>query len=252
MRRPQPVHYIVPLPDTVSPTDLELFGFWTIELRAGHMLWSTAQARYGRAIRVSGVQFPAPPLSVNVDRQPVPPPPAPSVPSIVAMADLAQTLNNGVSLTFPARPQTEIWYLLYAQVQRVDGQAWRNILLARTPGQQLASPLGGTFTGSAGQQSLIPVYGVFAKTTVEALLKKLQFPINTPVSVLAVELFNGEANVIPPQFAGQSTAAPAAVALQADPLGVDLGARRVLRVSPLTAVRPVCRGLGDDSQDKLR
>lgn len=236
----QPVHYSVPLPETVSPTDLQLFGFWTVELRVGHTLWSTAQARYGRALRVSGVQFPPPPLTVNVDRQPVPPPPAPAVPSIVAMADLAQTVNNGVSLTFPARPQTQIWYLLYAQVQRVDGQAWRNILLARVLGQQIPGPAGTTYSGSAGQQSLIPVYGVFAEAQVEALLQQLQLPKNTPLSVLAVELFNGEANVIPPPAGPQMAAAPAAVAVQADPLGADLGARRVLRVSPLTAVRAVC------------
>jgi hypothetical protein len=236
----QPVHYSVPLPDTVSPADLELFGFWTIELRVGHMLWSTAQARYGRALRVSGVQFPPPPLTVNVDRQPVPPSPAPAVPSIVAMADLAQTVYNGVSLTFPARPQTQIWYLLYAQVQRVDGQAWRNILLARTLGQQIPSTPGILYTGPFGQQSSIPVYGVFAETEVEALLKKLLLPANTPVSVLAVELFNDEAAVVPLATGPQAAAAPAAVAVQEDPLGADLGARRVLRVSPLTAVRAVC------------
>lgn len=234
----RPVHYSVPLPETVSPTDLELFGFWTIELRVGHTLWSTAQARYGRALRVSGVQFPPPPLTVNVDRQPVPPPPAPAELSIVAMADLAQTVYNGASLTFPSRPQTEIWYLLYAQVQRVDGQAWRNILLARTPGRQIPTPAGILLPGS-GQQSAIPVYGVFAEKAVEALLKQLGLPRNTPLSVLAVELFNREANVVPPQI-GPAAAVPEAAAVQPDPLGVDLGARRVLRVSPLTAVRAVC------------
>ena len=234
----RPIHYSLPLPGTISQTDSELFGFWTIELRVGHTLWSTAQARYGRALRVSGVQFPPPPLAVNVDRQPVPPLPAPAAPSIVAMADLAQTVYNGASLTLRDHPQTEIWFLLYAQVRRVDGQAWRNILLARALGQQIREPAGG-LAGSAGQQSLIPVYGVFAETTVEALLKKLQLRTNTPVSVLAVELFNHEANVVQ-QFAGQVAAMPAAVAGEGDPLGADLGARRVLRVSPLTAVPAVC------------
>jgi hypothetical protein len=234
----RPIHFSLPLPGTISQTDPELFGFWTIELRVGHTLWSTAQARYGRALRVSGVQFPPPPLAVNVDRQPVPPLPAPAVPSIVAMADLAQTVYNGASLTVRAHPQTEIWFLLYAQVQRVDGQAWRNILLSRALGQQIREPAGG-LAGSAGQQSLIPVYGVFAETAVEALLTKLQLRTNTPVSVLAVELFNGEANVVQ-QLAGQVAAAPSAVAAEGDPLGADLGARRVLRVSPLTAVPAVC------------
>jgi len=35
-------------------------------------------------------------------------------------------------------------------------------------------------------------------------------------------------------------AVAAAAAVQADPLGPELGARRILRVSPLTPVRPVC------------
>jgi hypothetical protein len=233
----RPIHYSVPLPDTISQTDLELFGFWTIELRVGHVLWSTAQARYGRALRVSGVQFPSPPLTVNVDRQPVPPLPAPAVPSIVAMANLAQTVNHGVSLTLAAHPQTEIWYLLYAQVRRVDGQAWRNILLARTPGHRIPTPARDITARSTGQQSLIPVYGVFAKTAVEALLKQLQLPLNTPVSVLAVELFNGEASVIPPPAEPQVVTQ--SIALE-DPLGANLGTKRVLRVSPLTAVPAAC------------
>ena len=233
----RPIHFTVPLPDTVSQTDLQLFGFWTIELRVGHQLWSTAQARYGRPLRVSGVQFPAPPLTVNVDHQPIPPPPAPPVPSIVAMASLAQTVNNGVSLTSPVHPQTEILYLLYAQVQRVDGQAWRNILLGKALGQQIPRSRRPDFLPSITQQNTIPVYGVFARATVEALLKQLQLPVDTPVSVLAVELFNNEAAVVPPKEEPQAIS-PASVAQ--DPLGADLGTRRVLRVSPLTAVRAVC------------
>jgi hypothetical protein len=235
----RPVHYRVPVPDTIPLTDLQLFGFFTIELRVGHTLWSTAQARYGRALPVSGVQFPPPPLTVNADRQPLPPLPAQQEPSIVAVADLAQTVYNGVSLTLPFRPQTDIWYLLYAQVQRVDGQAWRNILLARTQGQPIMNAAGG-IANSPGQQSMIPVYGVFPEKAVEGLLKQLNLPPNTPVSVLAVELFNGEANVISPNSFGLAAVPVAGVGNQGDPLGADLGARRVLRVSPLTAVRPVC------------
>jgi hypothetical protein len=190
-------------------------------------------------LRVSGVQFPPPPLTVNADRQPVPPPPAAPELSIVASASLAQTVYNGASLTLATRPQTEIWYLLYAQVQRVDGQAWRNILLGRTLGKQI--PRSDKLYRPIAQSRNIPVYGVFPQKQVELLLHQLQLPTNTPVSVLAVELFNGEANVIPPDFErGIAEDAPQAAVAQSDPLGVDLGARRVLRVSPLTAVRPIC------------
>jgi hypothetical protein len=202
------------------------------------MLWSTAQARYGRALRVSGVQYPPPPLTVNVDHKPTRPPlpPLPPAQDIIAVADLAQTVYNGVSLTNPFSPQTEIWFLLYAQVQRVDGQAWRNVLLAKKPGT-LLSRIRNPNSPPQGQRTDIPVAAIFPQSEVVALLAKLGLPPNTPTSVLAVELFNGEANVTPES---SFNAAPQASVQQQDPLGAELGARRVLRVSPLTAVRAVC------------
>lgn len=218
------VYYLLPSPDSLPPSALELFGFWTVEIRDGHTLWSTAQARYGRPLRVSGVQFPPPPLTVNVDRQV-----APAVPGIVAVANLAQTVQNGVSLTTAEHPQTQIWFLLYAQVQRVDGQAWRNILLARTPGT-LNRRL-------AAQSRQIPVTSQFADSDVEAWLSRWQLPASTLTSVLAVELFNAEADVMADEPVGLLGGAAVA---QPDPLGSQLGTRRILRVSPLTPVRPVC------------
>ena len=53
-----PVHFLVPLPDGISPAALDLFGFWSYELRVGHLLWSTAQGRFGRPFSVRGVQRP--------------------------------------------------------------------------------------------------------------------------------------------------------------------------------------------------
>jgi len=56
-------HYVMPLPPGIAPDALELLGFWTYEIRVGHKaIWSTAQARFGRLLRVSGVQHPAPGL----------------------------------------------------------------------------------------------------------------------------------------------------------------------------------------------
>jgi hypothetical protein len=229
----QPFHYVVPLPESVTDSNLELFGFWTMELRVGHTLWSTAQARYGRALRVSGVQYPPPPLTVNVDRQTLIPP-VPPEQAIVAVADLAQTVYNGVSLTDPMSPQTEIWFLLYAQVERVDGLARRNVLLNKQQGVLFARRFNPNEPPQA-QTTAIPVVGVFAQHDVARWLSKLGLPASTPTSVLAVELFGAEANVIP-----SDPARDAAVVVPADPLGGDLGARRVLRVSPLTGVRAVC------------
>ena len=244
----KPVHYLVPLPQSIPPEALELFGFWIVELRVGHLLWSTAQARYGRPLRVSGIQYPPPPLSVNVDRRFLPAVSNLSKLAIVATADLAQTVMNGVSLTLPARPQTEIWFLLYAQVRRVDGKAYRNILLARKPGKQaertdnkklLQNPGDGLFftDGHSGKGKNIPVTAVFLQNELALALEQLQLPPATPTSVLAVELFNGEADVIPPST--DQPATPKAVA-DPDPLGLELGNRRILRVSPLIQVSAIC------------
>jgi hypothetical protein len=32
-----PVHFLVPLPGAISPSALDLFGFWTYDLRCGHL-----------------------------------------------------------------------------------------------------------------------------------------------------------------------------------------------------------------------
>jgi hypothetical protein len=267
-----PVHFLVPLPGAISPSALDLFGFWTYELRCGHLQWSTAQGRFGRPLRVAGVQHPCPPLTANVERiVAVPTAGGPSQPCISATADLAQTVLNGISLTSATAPQTQIWFLLYAQLRRADGEAWRNLLLAKLPGSLHTDPLAG---GVPTQQQSIPVSAAFAQAAIDDLLNLLRLPANAPLSILAVELFNRESLVIRgDQFAAEianlpagvsstvfsgataqpaspetaaSTSTVAATAIQQesqaidDPLGQDLGAQRILRVSPLTPVRPVC------------
>jgi len=195
----------------------------------GHTLWSTAQARYGRPLRVSGVQFPPPPLKVNVERYTSQILPIEPRSQIVAVANLAQTVYNGVSFTNATNPQTEMWFLLYAQVPRVDGQARRNILY---PEKVLGIPP----DKAAVNPGQIQVIGWFQQSKIEIWLTSLQLPKTTPTSVLAVELFNGEVNVIPPNTSPRRQKD----AVQSDPLGSELGTRRILRVSPLTAVRVAC------------
>jgi hypothetical protein len=224
---------------------------------------------------VAGVQHPCPPLTANVERIDTTPNGGSVVqPCISATANLAQTVLNGVSLTVPTAPQTEIWFLLYAQLRRADGEAWRNLLLAKLPGllPQL-NDVGGAGLPQQGQS--IPVTAVFAQSAIDDILHALRLPANAPLSVLAVELFGKESEVIGDAYygaevtglpAGQSMglsasllasglaaqeaqlAAPnstgAAVQQEDlvidDPLGEQLGAQRILRVSPLTPVRAVC------------
>jgi hypothetical protein len=283
------VHFLVPLPDSVSPEQLDLFGFWTYEIRAGHLEWSTAQGRFGRPFRVSGVQHPCPHLIANVERiVTIPTNGGGLQPCVVASAELAQTVLNGVSLTSSLSPQTQIWFLLYAQLRRTDGQAYRNLLLARLRGTppiagvgtvpvgppipRPSPPTGVTANPSMGgmmprqleahaigtlQTQAIVVQAAFAQSDINAVLAAFNLPTNTPISVLAVEVFNREGLVIQVgpvtglntkpqagssvQSASSSAVAVAeAVATQPDPLGQDLGIQRIMRVSPLTAVRNVC------------
>jgi hypothetical protein len=283
-----PVHFLVPMPGAISPSALDLFGFWTYELRCGHLLWSTAQGRFGRPFRVAGVQHPCPPLVANVDRADTVPSDGGAVqPCIVASADLAQTVLDGESLTAAAAPQTQIWFLLYAQLRRADGEAYRNLLITKLRGRQQLPSVLGTNDPAAGdtpqfaphltiaQNQSILVQAAFSQSEVDGLLKQLYLPANTPLSVLAVELFNREDLVINEQFnapkiednlpkllaskksfakapsatavapSGTATAVAAPEAetrAQAapDPLGEQLGSQRILRVSPLTPVRAIC------------
>jgi hypothetical protein len=53
-----PVHFILLLLLLLGATNIshELFGFWTYELRLGHVgMWCTAQGRFGPPLRVAGM-----------------------------------------------------------------------------------------------------------------------------------------------------------------------------------------------------
>jgi hypothetical protein len=271
-----PLHYLVPLPDAIAPNALDLFGFWTYEIRCGHKQWSTAQGRFGRPFRIAGVQHPCPPLTAVVERvNAVPTGGGVKQPCIVCSADLAQTVLDGRSLTNKQQPQTQIWFLLYAQLRRADGKAYRNLLLDKRLGAQIVihSVTGGLPSQTSGitQQQSIAVTAAFSQQAVDATLDHLLLPPNTPLSILAVELFNREDLVITGDgnvFAGvnlkdlgqidqptrksaktkrsavatmeQSIAAPHQQSIQRDPLGAQLGSQRILRTSPLAAVRAIC------------
>jgi len=113
-------HFLIPLPPGLHAASPELFGMFTYEIRAGHKkIWSTAQGRYGRQLRATGVQHPAPTLFCSVNRDEL---------SISVSAPHAVAVMNGVNVTAKP-PRTEIWALLYAQVVQADGKSNRNILL---------------------------------------------------------------------------------------------------------------------------
>ena len=142
--------------------------------------------------------------------------------------------------------------MLYAQVRQADGTSYRNVLLNHTLGVTIPNP---PKIGTNPQQSFNrdPRAGVtFTKLAVDNLLTLLGLPKTTPLSVLAVEVLPGPLHVpvegAPQQpalraasaggFGGTATAA--AVAEIEDPVGADLGLRRILRTSPLVAVPSIC------------
>ncbi len=114
--------YLLPLPPGLHHESAELFGMFTYEFRYGHTkeIWSTAQGRFGRALRVAGLQHPAPSLSSMVNR---------NEKIISVNAPFATAVYNGKNVT-ASPPNTSIWALLYAQVKQADGLDFRNILLS--------------------------------------------------------------------------------------------------------------------------
>ncbi|WP_439482324.1 hypothetical protein [Cyclobacterium plantarum] len=130
------VHYILPLPPGLHANSDEMFGFFTYEFRVGHFerppvnegdegekVWTTAQGRFGRRLKMQGIQHPAPALSCMPNRD---------KDKIWVTAPYASAVHKGKNVTANP-PRTGLWALLYAQVKRVDNQDYRNILLDDRP-----------------------------------------------------------------------------------------------------------------------
>jgi hypothetical protein len=205
-----PRHFLVPLPPGVSSQSRELFGFWVYELRVGHAEgWSTAQGRFGRPLRVTGVQHPAPSLACQVGRV---------ADGIRASAPLATPVFEGRSLT-AAPPASEIWMLLYAQVRQVDGADWRNVLLTRQQARTVDRRRISDF--DRPNPMAVAAEASWDQAEIDLALNALALPRDSGLSVLAVELL------------------PESIRMD-DPLGANLGHVRLLRSSPLVAVPPIC------------
>lgn len=120
-------HYLLPVPPGLNSDSPEMFGFFTYEFRIGHyrnkvtqgMVWCTAQSRFGRPLRATGIQHPAPTLTCTVNRD---------NDILYVSAPYAVAVFNGKNVTANP-PRTELWTLLYAQVKQADNQDFRNVLL---------------------------------------------------------------------------------------------------------------------------
>ena len=242
----QPRHFLVPIPPGLHPDSDELFGFFTYELRIGHRhIWSTSQGRFGRALRVTGVQHPAPNLFCTTSRNPQ---------RITVHAPYAVAVHEGKNVT-ASPPNTEIWCLLYAQVKRADNQDYRNILLGERKLVIRRQKTDIDFVGGYAQQLTRTnvdkrVYGaaVFTQAEVEFALNRLGLPTDLPLSVLCVELLPTQPYLDFPRRGSTGVAgsvgdgAPASGigASAFRPLSRHLGQFRILRTSPLTEVLDIC------------
>jgi hypothetical protein len=243
--QPDGVHFLLPLPPGMTPEALDLFGFWTYEFRVGHNnRWSTAQGRFGRPLRVTGIQHPAPHLTCTTQR---------NTEGVVVTAAYATTVLNGVRIydLQLGDPQTAIWVMLYTQVVQTDGAAHRNVLLAHKLARLLPTPEHQRTAHTVDREPR--GFVLFPEKEIVACLTLLGLPLTSPLSVLAVEVLPGPFNIrgdlkgarnlgVPMDL--MEGAEPPAAALAAtddeDPLGRQLGWRRLLRTSPLTPVPPIC------------
>ena len=257
------VHYLIPLPPGLHAASPELFGMFTYEIRAGHKkIWTTAQGRFGRQLRITGVQHPAPTLFCTVNRDEL---------ALGVSAPHAMAVYNGVNLT--ARPpRTNIWALLYAQVTQADGKMNRNILI----GQQqmfVPAPVNIRYVpqGPGNKDAQVFSTANWINTDISNILAAMGLPVSSSLSVLCVEmmphpdtyvdmvnniletasaygthsatatLVKNDVQVKPanqtiPQNAGSNLTSVG----NAGPLLGELGNFRILRTSPLTAAPFVC------------
>jgi hypothetical protein len=253
-----PRHFLVPLPPGLTAESPEMFGFFTYELRVGHMgIWSTAQGRFGRALRSTGVQHPAPTLFCTATRDEN---------VLVVEAPYAQAVFNGKNITANP-PRTQIWALLYAQVRQADDKDWRNVLLddrmlrvrprgrgGEVFGSKYLAPVSGFVNRDAAPVGVI----AWESAEVTQMLRALGLPVNSALSVLCAEMMPTMAALAPrPAGTGAAGGDVAAMAyaersglgvavgnaandVQVRPLSEGLGHFRILRTSPLTEVPEVC------------
>jgi hypothetical protein len=205
-------HFLVPLPPNTDPNSPELFSFYTYEIRVGHgpgtpddPFWSTAQARYGEALTLEGVQHPPPPLVCSV---------IPGPARAIAARTTFATPYLGLKQVTPFRPNTEIWFVLYARLLQADGQSWRNVQIDLRPSSKVRL---GKSAARVPQAE-----GRWTDQQVRVALWRAGLDPDTPLTVLAVETL--------PEPNGSF----------ADPLGGDLGQVRVIRTSPLAEVAEEC------------
>ncbi|EAZ79229.1 hypothetical protein [Algoriphagus machipongonensis] len=268
-------HYMLPIPAGMHAESPEMFGFFTYEFRVGHghwadredNLWSTAQGRYGRPLRVTGIQHPVPTLLCSLNR---------NENHLYVSAPFAKAVFNGKNVTSKP-PRTSLWTLVYAQVYQADGRDFRNILLGEIEmkigvrintdpkvlkakndltQQVYFQPTNGKYTkGSVTlNPNLIRKGNLIANikdeqpvgtavVTSEDIAEKLRsfgLPEDSPLSVLVVEVFGNITNI----HDHLTHLRPSSrTSTMSDRISKDLKAKKA-ETNLVSDIRPLSRGLG--------
>jgi hypothetical protein len=283
------VHYLLPLPPGLHANADEMFGFFTYEFRLGHyrdpkteedpsppMVWTTAQGRFGRALKATGIQHPAPALTCTVNRD---------EDKLWVDAPYAVAVFDGKNVTAdPAR--TQLWCLLYAQARQADNLDTRNILLddkqldwrvqmedvpdrnhfLEYDDQQRRTLKNLTVRNFKDEVSYAKFKSIYklaeiekvnkdatkrgtvawSNSEVSQLLALLGLPEDSALSVLVVEFLPVITKIVEAvSDLGKREVNDQQLQMQRDvfspsPASEELGQRRILRTSPLTEVPFVC------------
>ncbi len=252
-----PRAFLLPVPAGLSRDDPRLFGMWIYEFRFGHEKpWSTAHGRFGRPLRVTGIQHPAPHLTCAAAWRPLGSKLVEHhlkheagiggkmlhIPyGLVVTAPYATPVLDGRRVG-DGFPRTTIGFLVYAQAHQAGGRLLRH---------RGAAPL------RSGQHRIDYGAAHFTQEEIVLALREFGLPANAPLSALAVEFYGPGGTVGSEYREFKSKPIDMAAARVDERLderfsGVEehempdpfarnvFGRRRILRTSPLTAVQPVC------------
>lgn len=239
--------YLLPLPPGLHANSDELFGFFTYEIRLGHKKesWSTAQGRYGRPLKVNGVQHPAPELVCSASRMQVKKNDL-IIEKLQISAPFANAVVNGKNIS-ASPPTTSLWYLLYTQVMQADGTTYRNILIdsgpMRYPHPSKANNK--TYDKEPGNRlgtAIIPQQQISDK------LEEMGLPKTNNLSVIAVEMFpenndwqtelGRKYTALNPRYGKENETM--SHSNEFNPLTNQLGSYRIYRSSVLTPISEIC------------
>lgn len=273
--------YMLPLPQGLHADSDELFGFFSYEIRLGHKkeLWSTAQGRYGRPLRVNGVQHPAPALSCTVirrktgllNRNVVGVHVKNNLENVFRKAPrrkgfeleeavLTRTVRNEIVITAPFAtavlngenvsanpPQTSLWYMLYTQVRQADGNSYRNLLIDSGNMPYIPSKrkiLDPAVSIQPKQEGTKSGRAILKVEDVQARLLEMGLPAESSLSVLCVEMFpldnQWSIDLRRQRLENISAERGEEEAELLNPLTSGLGSYRIYRTSALVPVSDVC------------